>query len=195
MMLPGYPAFPKMHWNLSFSKENPFVSFYEDQVISAIAIAVNNLFPARISAGHKTFPQLGFNRLIIRDEFINDSLHFTGRFDKTLHYNVYLSTIIINNNIVIAACPKELFVQLQLDWKKKMELAEVTPLLFGYSWSGGNWPGYVADVRSAALGGYGADQGTRLIEVGAGESIITKQLENYYKLTGLMRDTPGPGRI
>ena len=315
-------------WGRSFSKDNPFVSFYEDQVISAIDIAVNNMFPAKISAGHKTFPQLGFNRLVIRDDghareswfsdshytsenperipfgpvdpevgvlkiedmqgqpraiimnyamhadivcfnyavsadypgvacrkveeafgnkvnclfvqgaggnieslqissrrsgpndpfqtdyapmertgellayeviklaktltpvandktdikFMDDSLHFTGRFDKTLNYNVYLSTIIINNNIVIAACPGELFVQLQLDWKKKMELAEANPFLFGYSWSGGTWPGYVADVRSAALGGYGADQGTRLIEVGAGESIITKQLENYYKV-------------
>jgi neutral ceramidase len=325
-------------WGRSFSKENPFVLFYEDQIINAVGIAVSNMFPARISAGHKSFPQLGFNRLVIRDDghareswfsdshytsenperipfgpvdpevgvlriddtqgqpraiimnyamhadivcfnyavsadypgvacrkveeafgnkvnclfvqgaggnieslqissrrsgpndpfqtdyapmertgellafeviklaktlapvpgditdvkYISDSLHFTGRFDKTLHYDVYLSTIIINNNIVIAACPGELFVQLQLDWKKKMELAEANPFLFGYSWSGGKWPGYIADVRSAALGGYGADQGTRLIEVGAGESIITKQLENYYKLTGLMRDKPGP---
>ncbi|MCW3092965.1 MAG: hypothetical protein JWP81_4034 [Ferruginibacter sp.] len=322
----------------SFSKDNPYVPFYEDQIISAVGIAVDNLFPAKISAGHKTFPQLGFNRLVVRDDghareswfsdshytsenperipfgpvdpevgilkiedmqgqpraiimnyamhadivcsnyavsadypgvacrkveeafgnkvnclfvqgaggnieslqissrrsgpgdpfqtdyapmertgallayeviklaktltpvaddstnikFISDSLHFTGRFDKTLRYNVYLSTIIINNNIVIAACPGELFVQLQLDWKKKMELAEAIPFLFGYSWSGGTWPGYVADVRSAALGGYGADQGTRLIEVGAGEIIITRQLENYYKLAGLMRDQPGP---
>jgi hypothetical protein len=105
---------------------------------------------------------------------------------------VQLSTIIINNNIVIAACPGELFVQLQLDWKKKMEIVESVPFLFGYSWCGGNWPGYVADVRSAALGGYGADQGTRLIEVGAGERMMTKQLENYYKLAGFMRDKPGP---
>jgi hypothetical protein len=31
-------------------------------------MAVNNLFPARIAAGRKTFPQLGFNRLVIRDD-------------------------------------------------------------------------------------------------------------------------------
>jgi neutral ceramidase len=48
------------------------------------------------------------------------------------------------------------------------------------------WPGYIADVRSAALGGYGADGGN-LIQVGAGEHIMTKHLENYYQLTGLMR--------
>jgi hypothetical protein len=125
-------------------------------------------------------------------QLLEDSLHFTGRFNKKLDYNVNLSTILINNSIAIAACPGELFVQLQLDWKKKMELANVTPLLFGYTWSKGNWPGYVADVRSAALGGYGADQGENLIEVGAGEAIITRQLTNFYRLNGLMRDKPGP---
>lgn len=125
-------------------------------------------------------------------QILEDSAHFTGRFDKNLDYNVHLSTILINNNIAIAACPGELFVQLGLEWKKKTELAEVTPLFFGYTWSGGNWPGYVADVRSAALGGYGADQGGNLIEVGAGEAIITRQLSNFYRLNGLMRDKPGP---
>jgi hypothetical protein len=125
-------------------------------------------------------------------QLLEDSLHFTGRFNKKLDYNVHLSTILINNSIAIAACPGELFVQLQLDWKKKMELANVTPLLFGYTWSKGNWPGYIADVRSAALGGYGADQGENLIETGAGEAIVTRQLTNFYRLNGLMRDKPGP---
>jgi hypothetical protein len=317
---------------------NPYTSFYEDRIILAVERAVQNMFPARVAAGRRSFPQLGFNRLIVREDghareswfsdaqytsenperipfgpvdpevgvlkiedmqgqpraivmnyachadivcfnyavsadypgvacrkveeafgdtlnclfvqgaggnieslqissrrsgpddpfqtdyapmertgeilafqtvklakaltptpddqaelkYMDDTIRFTGRFDKTLAYNVHLSTIIINKDIVIAACPGELFVQLQLDWKKKMELAEAKPFLFGYAWSGGSWPGYIADVRSAALGGYGADQGEKLIEVGAGEAIITRQLENYYKLNGLMRDKPGP---
>ncbi|HVW60669.1 MAG TPA: neutral/alkaline non-lysosomal ceramidase N-terminal domain-containing protein [Puia sp.] len=322
----------------AFQKDFPFTVFYEDQIIKSVGEAVQHLFPARVSAGHKSFPQLGFNRLIVREDghareswfsdaqytcenperipfgpvdpevgvirvddqqgqpkaiimnyachadvvcfnyavsadypgvacrkveeafgnsvnclfvqgaggnieslqissrrkgpddpfqtdyapmertgellafqtvkltkslsspaggvagirWMEDSVHFTGRFDKKLDYNVHLNTIIINNDIVLAACPGELFVQLQLDWKKKMEPAGVKPFLFGYTWSGGNWPGYVADVRSAALGGYGADQGDRLIEVGAGETMITHQLANFYRLSGLMRDKPGP---
>ena len=122
--------------------------------------------------------------------YMDDSLSFTGRFDKTVHYNVHIATILIDSDIVIAACPGELFSTLQLDWKKKIEIAD--PFLFGYTWSGGNWPGYVADIRSAALGGFGADQDTRIIEVGAGENIMLRQLEDYYRLTGLMRDKPGP---
>jgi len=101
--------------------------------------------------------------------YMDDSIRFTGRFDKSLTYNVHLTTILINNDIVIAACPGELFIQLQIDWKNKIETASAIPFLFGYTWSGGKWPGYVADVRSAALGGYGADQDPKIIEVGAGK--------------------------
>ncbi len=322
----------------AMEKTNPYVSFYEDQIIKSIEIAVNNMFPARISAGRKSFPQLGFNRLIIRDDghareswfsddhyrsenperipfgpvdpevgvikiedmqgqsraimmnyachadivcfnyaisadypgvaarkveeafgnkvnclfvqgaggniesllissrrkgpddpfqtdyapmertgellayetirlaktltptageqtgirYMDDSILFTGRFDKAIHFNVHISTILINNDIVIAACPGELFIQLQLDWKAKVEAASANPFVFGYTWSGGKWPGYIADVRGAALGGFGADQNPQIIEVGAGEAIMTRQLENYYRLTGLMRDKPGP---
>ena len=124
--------------------------------------------------------------------YMEDSLHFTGRFNKKLDINVHISTIILNNTMAIAVCPGELFVQLGLDWKEKMALAGVQPFLFGYCWSQGNWPGYIADVRSAALGGYGADQGGDLIEVGAGETIMTRQLADFYRLNGLMRAQPGP---
>jgi neutral ceramidase len=124
--------------------------------------------------------------------YMEDSLHFTGRFNKKLDLSVHISTIILNNTMAIAVCPGELFVQLGLDWKQKMALAGVQPFLFGYSWSQGNWPGYIADVRSAALGGYGADQGGDLIEVGAGETIMTRQLADFYRLNGLMRAQPGP---
>jgi neutral ceramidase len=316
---------------------NPYTVFYEDQIVKAVDEAMHHLFPARITAGHRTFPQLGFNRLIVRDDghareswfsddhytsenperipfgpvdpevgviriddergqprailmnyachadivcfnyavsadypgvacrkveeafgnrvnclfvqgaggnieslqissrrkgpddpfqtdyapmertgellayetvkltrslpaapdsqelrYMEDSMHFTGRFNKKLDYNVHLSTLLIGGNIAIAVCPGELFVQLQLDWKRQMALADVQPFLFGYTWSQGSWPGYIADVRSAALGGYGADQGDNLIEPGAGEAMMTRQLADFYRLNGLMRDKPGP---
>lgn len=123
-------------------------------------------------------------------KYVSDSLQFTGRYNKALKYNVHLSTLILNSQVAIAICPGELFVQFELEWKNHMQLADKKGFFFGYSWSGGNWPGYVADVRSAALGGYGADENDDLIEVGAGENIMTQQLKNYYTLTGLMRQEP-----
>jgi hypothetical protein len=123
--------------------------------------------------------------------YMNDSLKFTGRFDRNAAFDVHFSTILINDDIVIATFPGEPFVQLQLEWKKKVEVAH--PFLFGYTWHRGTWPSYVPDIRSAAQGGYGADQSSpKMIEVGSGEAVINKHLENMYRLTGLMRDEPGP---
>jgi len=119
-------------------------------------------------------------------------MDFTGRFDTNRHFQVHLSTIMINDDIVIAANPGELFAELGLDWKAKMREEVANPFYFGYTWSGGEWPGYVPSIKGAALGGYGADQGTGMIEVGAGEAMFNKHLENYFRLTGMMRETPGP---
>ncbi|HWD21239.1 MAG TPA: hypothetical protein VHB20_18370 [Verrucomicrobiae bacterium] len=120
------------------------------------------------------------------------AMTFTGRFDKTKHFDVHLTTLLINDDIVIAANPGELFAELGLDWKSKMQGEVAHPFYFGYTWSGGQWPGYVPSIKGAALGGYGADQDRGMIEVGSGEAMFNKHLENYYVLTGLMRDTPGP---
>ncbi len=123
--------------------------------------------------------------------YMNDTLTFTGRFDKDAAFDVHISTILINDDIVIATFPGEPFVQLQLDWKRKVDVAH--PFLFGYTWHGGTWPNYVPDIKSAAQGGYGADQSSpKMIEVGSGEAVMNKHLENMYRLTGLMREEPGP---
>ena len=126
-------------------------------------------------------------------KFMNDSLKFTGRFTKTADFNIHISTILINKDIVIGTCPGEPFIQLQLEWKKKVREASGNPFLFGYTWSEGIWPNYIADIQSAARGGYGADQDSPvLIQVGAGEAIMNKLFENYFRLNGLMRDKSGP---
>ncbi|MCF0056360.1 neutral/alkaline non-lysosomal ceramidase N-terminal domain-containing protein [Dyadobacter sp. CY356] len=326
---------PLVDNKIFFAENSPFQKFYEDQIIKVIGMAVKNKFKARISAGKSIFPQLNFNRLIVREDghareswfedehyksenperipfgpvdtelgvikimndkgdtravlmnyamhadivcfnyavsadfpgiaarkveetlgkdvnclfiqgasgnmesllisprrsgpddkiqtnyepmertgellawetiklvkktapgpdrtdmkFITDSLQFTGRYDKSLKFNIQFSNLVINNDISIAICPGEFFVQFQMDWKEKMKLAGANGFLFGYSWTGGGWPGYIGDIRSMALGGYGADQNPKGIQVGSGESVMSKQLENYYRLTGLMRQHP-----
>lgn len=115
-----------------------------------------------------------------------DSLSFTGRYDKDLHYNVHFSVIAINDRYVIATVPGEPFIKFQIDWKREMQ-SQGVPFLFGYTWNAGDWPIYLPDIRSAAYGGYGADHGPNLIEVGAGEKIMNKQLENYYHMMGIFQ--------
>ena len=125
-------------------------------------------------------------------KYRDEALQFTGRLDKKRHFDVHLTTMMINDDIVVAANAGELFAELGIAWKKQMQEEVANPFYFGYAWSGGQWPGYVPSIKGAALGGFGADQGTGMIEVGAGEAIFNKHLESYFRLTGLMRDRPGP---
>jgi hypothetical protein len=124
--------------------------------------------------------------------YMKDSLSFTGRFNKSLAFNVHLSTLLINNDILIGTSPGELFTQLSIDWKQKMQKEVPNPFFFGYTWIEGGSPGYVPDIKGAALGGFGADQNDRMVEVGAGERIMNRFYENYFRLNGLMRNETGP---
>lgn len=126
-------------------------------------------------------------------ELMTDTLHFSGRFKKDEEYNIYISTLLINKQIVVATCPGEPFVRLQLELKRKIREAGGIPFLFGYTWSEGTWPNYIPDILSAARGGYGADQTwPEPIEVGAGERIMNKHFENYLRINELMRTDYGP---
>lgn len=120
---------------------------------------------------------------------MTDSLTFSGRFNTDLRYDIHFTTVLINDKISIATFPGEPFVWFQMFWKKQAVVPH--PFFFGYTYIGGDLPHYVPDIRSAAYGGYGADSDPRLIAVGAGERIMNKQLENLYRLRGIMRDTPG----
>lgn len=63
----------------------------------------------------------------------------------------------------------------------------VTPFFFGYTWSNGEWPVYLPDMRSTAYGGFGASEGPGLIEIGTGDKIFIKLIENYYRMMGVFQ--------
>jgi hypothetical protein len=123
-------------------------------------------------------------------KLMTDSLDLKNRFDNDIA-RIHFSTILINNRYAIATFPGEPFIKFQLDWKREMGQYAV-PFFFGYTWNGGKWPTYVPDVRSAALGGYGADWGP-VRAPGGGEAVMTRHLNNYYVIKNLMRTQQGPG--
>lgn len=119
----------------------------------------------------------------------SDLLTFNDRWDKTQKLDVGITTIMLGHEIAIAAVPGEPMHKLQQMWKEQSDLP--VPLFYGYTYSaGGTWPGYIPDIRSAAYGGYGADVTTR-IEVGAGEKIMLRHIQNLYELRGMWHDKPG----
>jgi hypothetical protein len=121
---------------------------------------------------------------------MTDSLDLKNRFDDDVA-RIHFSTILINGKYAIATFPGEPFIKFQLDWKREMSPYAV-PFFFGYTWNGGKWPTYVPDVRSAALGGYGADWGPVRAPEG-GEAVMTRHMNNYYVIKDLMRPQQGPG--
>lgn len=119
---------------------------------------------------------------------VADSLEFTKRFDKDHVFNIHFTTVLINNDIAIASFLGEPLVWNQLYWKKNADVPH--PFFFGYTYSsGGDFPGYVPDIRSASYGGYGADD-SYIIQVGAAEAIMNKHLENLYRIKGVLKDEP-----
>ncbi|HVP45193.1 MAG TPA: neutral/alkaline non-lysosomal ceramidase N-terminal domain-containing protein [Bryobacteraceae bacterium] len=119
----------------------------------------------------------------------SEVLKFSDRWDKQQSIEVGITTVLVNREIAIAAVPGEPMHKFQKFWKQHADVPY--PLFYGYTYSaGGEWPGYLPDIRSAAYGGYGADVTTH-VEVGAGETIMQHHLINLYRLLGMWRDKPG----
>src|SRR6185503_14247282 len=122
-------------------------------------------------------------------QFASETLKFSDRWEKDRALEVGITTVLINREIAIAATPGEPMHKLQTMWKTQADVPY--PLFYGYTYSsGGVWPGYIPDLKSAAYGGYGADVTTR-IEIGAGETIMQRHLINLYRMLDMWRDQPG----
>ena len=119
----------------------------------------------------------------------SEVLTFPDRWDKTRKVEAGITTVLIDDEIAIAATPGEPMHRLQTFWKSQSDVR--WPLFYGYTIStGDSWPGYIPDVRSAAFGGYGADTTTR-IGIGAGEEIMQHHVINLYDLKGMWRAAQG----
>jgi len=116
-------------------------------------------------------------------------LRFRQRWEPEKTVEVGITTVLINRQIAIAAVPGEPLHKLQTLWKQQADVP--VALFYGYTSSTESpWPGYLPDLRSAAYGGYGADNATR-IEIGAGEKVVQQHLINLYRLLGMWLDKPG----
>jgi len=56
------------HSGPDLSTSESYAKMVEQKIIDGLEQAVNNLFPARITTGYRSFPQLGYSRLIMRKD-------------------------------------------------------------------------------------------------------------------------------
>lgn len=121
--------------------------------------------------------------------FRTRQLTFRDRWEEDKTMTMGISTVLINGQVAIAAVPGEPFLGMQSMWKRSADAP--LPLFYGYTQTTPDpWPGYIPDIRSAALGGYGADVTTK-IEVGSAERIMDAHLIQLYDLKGMWRKEPG----
>lgn len=150
----------------------------DDEQNQAAAIRVGEVLAREVLRAARRIGPGGPNRHPILST--SEVLSFSNRREKGRSLRVGITTVLLNGDIAIAAVPGEPMHRLQTAWKANAEVAY--PLFWGYTYSaGGEWPGYIPDLRSAARGGYGADS---RIEIGAGETIIQHHLKNLYGLQG-----------
>lgn len=111
---------------------------------------------------------------------------YGGIFDRYLDdldpdLRVPLSVLAVNDDLVLAFMPGELFVQYQLDLKAKSPAQDT--LLVGYA---NDFHIYFPTIKDAAAGGYGGTAAT-YVGLGAGDILVTKTLIAAGELTGRLR--------
>jgi hypothetical protein len=90
-----------------------------------------------------------------------------------------LNTVVLNGEIALVGGPGEFFCN-HANRLKARSYAKLT-LFFGYCNGHGM---YFPTIEAASEGGYGADPGVSLAELGAGERMMDKALYNIYLLQG-----------
>lgn len=94
-------------------------------------------------------------------------------------------TFLINDQIALVGVPGEPFVDLQIDLRSRSPLRST--FLVGYS---NGYTAYYPTIRAAVEGGYGANNITTVVEVGAGETIVDHGIIAIYKMLGMLKATP-----
>lgn len=99
---------------------------------------------------------------------------------------VPLSTLLLNDRVALSFMPGEMFVDFQLDLKRRSPLPDT--FLCGYA---NEFHIYFPTVRDIAYGGYGAAT-VSYVGVGAGERLVTRATEMIGEMTGKIGPLKGP---
>jgi len=92
-----------------------------------------------------------------------------------------INSVLIGDEIALAAFPGEFFVEHGLWLKQQSKFAHT--LFVGYT---NGQLGYFPTIKATTEGGYGASTATR-VEVGAGERLVSRALVNLYYQAGLIK--------
>ena len=95
-----------------------------------------------------------------------------------------MSVALFDDRLAIGFFPGEFFVEHGLRFKRESRVKDT--VFAGYT---NGALGYFPTIRAAAEGGYGATEAT-IVEVGAGERLVSRALIDLYSLLGKLPAVP-----
>lgn len=123
------------------------------------------------------------NEKFLRD-LVGDLLFEKYLAPVTPDFSVPIQTILINDDLALAAMPGEMFVQFQLDLKQHSPIKNT--FLVGYA---NEFHVYFPTIKDSVARGYGAVMNT-YVGVGAGHKLVTQSLLDIGRLMGALSPDP-----
>ena len=101
------------------------------------------------------------------------------------HFDLHITTVLLNKRIAFIGMPGEPFVNFQINWRDRSPVPDA--FFLGYA---NGYFDYFPTIDAAAQGGYGAADSNTYVEVGAGERMLRQALVRVYEMLGKLRDAP-----
>jgi hypothetical protein len=119
------------------------------------------------------------NRQVLQKAYGNLFRKYLANIDSDL--KVPLSLLILNDNLAFAGMPGELFIEYQLELKRKSPLKDT--FLVGYT---NDFHVYFPTVKAASEGGYGANVNS-YVGIGAGDKLVLEAITEIGLQTNRIR--------
>lgn len=101
------------------------------------------------------------------------------------HFDLHVTTLLLNHEIALVGMPGEPFVNFQTEWRARCPVQAA--FFAGYA---NGYFDYLPTIAAAAEGGYGAGDSNTYVEVGAGERMLRQALVRIYEMLGKLSDAP-----
>jgi neutral/alkaline ceramidase-like enzyme len=101
------------------------------------------------------------------------------------HFELHVTTVLLNKRIALVGMPGEPFVHFQINWRDRCPVPDA--FFLGYA---NGYFDYFPTIEAAAQGGYGAGDSNTYVEVGAGERMLRQALVRVYEMLGKLKDAP-----
>jgi len=101
------------------------------------------------------------------------------------HFELHVTTLLLNKQIAFVGMPGEPFVNFQINWRDRCPVQDA--FFLGYA---NGYFDYFPTIEAASEGGYGAGDSNTYVEVGAGERMLRQALVRVYEFLGKVSDAP-----